>query len=205
MTDYLATIRGVLPNGRPWSTSRHITSAQSEAALLTTWGNAWTTQWNLAVTGFGVAYTAGTTVTQYEVATLNGTMNKISKSTSTPALAGTDANSAGAQGTAVIIDWQSAGTLKRQRGRQKMPAPAVDMSVDGVLTNTAATNFKANIDAIATAIRADGSTLFVFNRYKTVTDGAAPFTKTVLIGNALVRDQLGSQNKRDRKVPKTYH
>lgn len=205
MADYVATVRGVLPNGRAWSTSRHITSNQSEAALLTTWQNAWTTQWNLAVTGFGVAYTAGTTITQFEVGTLNGTMNKVSKSTATVALAGTDANSAGAQGTAIIVYWPSAGTLKRQRGRQKLPAPAVDMAVDGVLTNTAATNFKANVDAVATAIRADGSTIFVFNRYKTATDGAAPFTKTVLVGNVLVRDQLGSQNKRERKVPKTYH
>lgn len=203
--NYLATVRGVLPNGRAWSTSRHITSNQSEGALLTTWQNAWTTQWNLATTGFAVAYTAGTTITQFEVATLNGTMVKTSKSQASVSLVGTDANSAGAQGTAIIVDWPSAGTLRRQRGRQFLPAPAVDMAVDGVLTGTAATNFKNNVDAVATAVRADGSTFFVFNRVKTFTDGAAPFTITVLIGNVLVRDQLGSKNRRERKVPKTYH
>jgi hypothetical protein len=204
MTDYVATVRGVLPNGRSWSTARHITSAQSESALLTTWTNAWTTQWNLATTGIAVAYTSGTTITEFEVGTLNGSMRKISKSIGTASLAGTDSNSAGAQGTSIIVDWPSAGTLRNQRGRQKLPAPAVDMAVDGVLTNTAATNFKNNVDAIATAIRADGSTIFVFNRYATLT-GVAAFTKTVLIGNVLVRDQLGSQNKRERKVAKTYH
>lgn len=204
MADYVAITRGVLPNGRAWSTSRHITSAQSEAALLTTWQNAWTSAWSLAVTGLGVMYTAGTTITQYEVGTLNGTMRKISKSDATVALAGTDANSAGAQNTAVIVDWQSAGTMRNQRGRQFLPAPAVDMAVDGVLTNTAATNFKAAMDSIATAIRADGSTLFVFPRYATE-GGVAAYTKTVLIGNALIRDQLGTKAKRERKVAKTYH
>lgn len=205
MNDYVATVRGVLPNGRAWSTSRHITSNQSEAALLTTWQNAWTTAWNLATTGIAVAYTSGTTVTQFEVATLNGSMLKTSKSLGSASLAGSDANSAGAQGTAIVVDWPSAGTLRRQRGRQFLPAPAVDMAVDGVLTNTAATNFKANIDSVATAVRADGSTFFVFNRNKTFTDGAAPFTKTILVGDVLVRDQLGSKNRRERKVPKTYH
>jgi hypothetical protein len=204
MTDYIATVRGVLPNGRSWSTARHITSNQSESALLTTWDNAWTTQWNLATTGIAVAYTSGTTITEFEVGTLNGTMRKTSKSVSTASLAGSDANSAGAQGTAIVIDWPSAGTLRNQRGRQKLPAPAVDMAVDGVLTSTAATNFKANIDAIATAIRADGSTFFVFPRYATL-GGIAAYTKTILVGNVLVRDQLGSQNKRERKVTKTYH
>lgn len=205
MSDYLATVRGVLPNGRAWSTSRHITSGQPEATLLTTWQNAWTTAWNLATTGIAVAYTAGTTITQFEVATLGPSLLKISKSQATVSLVGTDANSAGAQGTAIIVDWPTAGTLRRQRGRQFLPAPAVDMAVDGVLTGTAATNFKTNVDSVATAVRADGSTFFVFNRNKTFTDGAAPLTKTVLVGNVLVRDQLGSKNRRERKVPKTYH
>jgi hypothetical protein len=203
MTDYVATVRGVLPNGRPWSTARHITSNQSEAALLTTWSNAWTTAWNLATTGLAVMYTSGTTVTQFEVGTLNGTMVKVSKSQSTASLAGTDANFATAQGTAVIVDWQSAGTLRNQRGRQKLPPTADDFAIDGVLVGAAPANFKAAMDSIATAIRADGSTLFVFNRYATIR-GIPAYTKTVLIGNALIRNQLGSQNKRERKVPKTY-
>jgi hypothetical protein len=202
--NYLATVRGVLPNGRAWSTSRHITSNQSESALLTTWQNAWTTQWNLATTGFAVAYTAATTITQFEVATLNGSMQKTSKSQAAVSLVGTDATTAGAQGTAIVVDWPSAGALRRQRGRQFLPAPATDMAADGKLNATPATNFKTNVNAVRTAVTADGSTFFVFNRNKTLTDGAAPFTITVLTGSVLVRNELGSKNRRERKVPKTY-
>lgn len=203
MTDYVAIVRGVLPNGRSWSTSRHITSTQSEAALLTTWDNAWTSAWNLATTGLATVYTSGTTITEFEVGTLNGSMQKISKSVSTASLAGSDATTAGSQGTAIVIDWQSAGTQRFQRGRQKLPAPAQDMQADGVLLSTPATNIKTAMDSVATAVRADGSTYFVFPRYPTQ-GGTPAFTKTVLIGNALVRNQLGSQNKRERKVTKTY-
>lgn len=203
MTDYIAIARGALPNGRSWSTSRHITSNQTESSLLSTWANAWTSAWNLATTGLATCYTAGTTITEFEVGTLNGTMRKISHSFQTAALAGSDANSAGSQNDSVVIYWGSAGTLRNERGRQKLPAPAVDMAVDGVLTNTASDNIKAAMDSIATAVRADGSTYFVFPRYTTET-GVPAYTKTVLIGNALVRNQLGTESKRTRKVLKTY-
>jgi hypothetical protein len=203
MTDYVAIVRGVLPNGRGWSTSRHITSTQSEAALLTTWANAWTTAWNLATTGLATVYTAATTITEFEVGTLNGSMRKVSKSLDPVSLAGSNASDAGAQNTAIVVDWNSAGTLRNQRGRQKLPAPGEDQVVGGVISATPGANIKAAMDSVATAVRADGSTYFVFPRYATET-GVPAFTKTVLIGNAAVREQLGSQNKRERKVPKTY-
>jgi hypothetical protein len=203
MTDYVAIVRGVLPNGRGWSTSRHITSNQSESALLTTWQNAWTTAWNLATTGLATVYTAATTITEFEVGTLNGSMRKTSKSVGAVSLTGSNATTAGAQGTSIVVDWQSAGTLRNQRGRQKLPAPATDQAADGKLNGTPATNVKAAMDSVATAIRADGSTYFVFPRYATE-NGVPAFTKTILIGNALVRNELGSENKRERKVAKTY-
>ena len=203
MADYVAIVRGVLPNGRGWSTARHITSAQSESALLTTWDNAWTSAWNLATTGLATLYVAATTINEFEVGTLNGTMRKVSKSVSTAALVGSATGDAGADNTSIIVDWASAGTLRNQRGRQKLPAPAESQVAGGVLGSTPATNVKAAMDSIATAIRADGSTLFVFPRFTTEA-GIAAFTKTVLIGNALIRNQLGSQNRRERKVTKTY-
>jgi uncharacterized membrane protein len=203
MTDYVATVRGVLPNGRGWSTSRHITSNQSEAALLTTWQNAWTTAWNLATTGLATVYTANTTITYFEVGTLNGSMRKTSKSPATVSLVGTATGDAGADNTAIVVDWLSSGTLRNQRGRQKLPAPAESQVAGGVLLSTPATNVKAAMDSIVTAVRADGSSYFVFPRYATEA-GVPAFTKTQLIGNALIRNQLGTQNKRERKVAKTY-
>lgn len=203
MTDYVAIVRGVLPNGQSWSTSRHITSNQTEASLLTTWENAWTSAWNLAVTGLATVYTAGTTITGFEVGSLDGSMRKVSHSLASASLAGSNGTTAGAQNTSVVIYWGSAGTLRNQRGRQKLPAPAQDQATDGVLGGTPANNIKAAMDSIATAVRSDGSTYFVFPRYETET-GIPPFTKTVLIGNALVRNQLGTEAKRERKVVKTY-
>jgi hypothetical protein len=203
MADYVSIVRGVLPNGRSWSTARHITSNQSEAALLTTWDNAWTAAWNLATTGLDTVYTSAMTIDEFEVGTLNGSMRKVSKSISTAALAGIATGDAGADNTSIIVDWFSAGTLRNQRGRQKLPAPAESQVAGGVLLSTPATNVKAAMDSIATAVRADGSTYFVFPRYTTET-GVPAFTKTVLIGNALIRNQLGSENKRERKVAKTY-
>lgn len=203
MTDYVATVRGVLPNGRSWSTSRHITSAQSEAALLTTWANAWTSAWNLATTGLATVYTATMSITDFEVGTLNGTMRKVSKSPDAVSLVGTATGDAGSDNTAIIVDWNSAGTMRNQRGRQFLPAPAESQVAGGVLLSTPATNIKAAMDSVATAVRADGSTYFVFPRYETE-GGVAPYTKTILIGNALVRNQLGSQRKREKKVSKTY-
>lgn len=203
MTDYVAIVRGVLPNGRGWSTSRHITSNQSDAALLTTWQNAWTSAWNLAVTGLKTVYTANTTITQFEIGRLDGSMRKVAKTQANVSLVGTNATDAGADNTAIVVDWLSAGTLRNQRGRQKLPAPAEDQVVGGVIQATPGANIKAAMISIATAVRADGSTYFVFPRYTTET-GVPAFTKTVLIGDPEVREQLGSQNKRERKVAKTY-
>lgn len=202
MTDYIATVRGVLPNGRSWSTSRHITSGQTEAALLTTWQNAWTTAWNLATTGLATVYTSGTTITQFEVGTLNGTMRKISKSDATVSLAGTATGDGLPNNDAIIVDWTSATTQRYGRGRQMLPAPAESQTTNDALNSTPATNVKAAINSVKSAVTADGSTFFVFPRFATQ-GGQAAYAKTVLTSIA-VRNQLGSQRKRTKKEAKTY-
>lgn len=202
MTDYIATVRGVLPNGRSWSTSRHITSGQTEAALLTTWQNAWTTAWNLASTGLATVYTANTTITGFEVGTLNGTMRKISKSTATVSLPGTATGTGLPNNDAIVIDWSSATTQRYGRGRMMLPAPADSQTTNDALNSTPATNVKAAINSVKSAVTADGSTFFVFPRFATQS-GQAAYAKTVLTSIA-VRNQLGSQRKRTKKEAKTY-
>lgn len=202
MTDYIATVRGVLPNGRTWSTSRHITSGQTESALLTTWQNAWTTAWNLATTGLATVYTSGTTITQFEVGTLNATMRKISKSDATVSLAGTATGDGLPNNDAIIVDWTSSNTQRYGRGRMMLPAPAESQTTNDALNSTPATNVKAAINSVKTAVTADGSTFFVFPRFATQS-GQAAYAKTVLTSIA-VRNQLGSQRKRTKKEAKTY-
>jgi len=202
MTDYLATVRGVLPNGRTWSTSRHITSGRTEAALLTTWQNAWTSAWNLATTGLNTVYTTTTTITQFEVATLNGTMRKISKSLANVSLAGIATGSALPANNSIVVDWNSAGVQRFQRGRQQLPAPADSQVVNDDLVAATATNVKAAMQSVLTAVAADGSTYFVFPRFPTQ-GGTPAFTKTV-VTTPLVRNKTGSQRKRYKKEAVAY-
>lgn len=202
MADYIAYVRGTLPNGRTWSTERKITSNQSPSALLTTWANAWTSAWNLATTGLGVMYDANTKITEFEVGTLNASMRKIAKVLDPVTLAGVDTGDPYSANNSVVVLWESTVTQKYGRGNQKL-APPTETFVDGdVLTPTAGTNFKAAMTSIQSAINADGSTFFVAPKYLTES-GQPAFAKTVLTSFA-VRKQLGTERKRTKKEAKTY-
>ena len=202
MTDYIAYVRGVLNDGRAWSTERHITSTQSPTALLTTWQNAWTSAWNLATTGLATVYDTGTSITGFEIGTLNAQMRKVAKSTSTVSLAGTASGSALPGSQSVVVDWTSTVTQRWGRGRMALPAPADSQAAGDTIGATPGANIKAAITSIQTAVQADGSTFFVFPRYATVS-GQPAFAKTVLTSFS-VRKQLGTQRRRTRKTTKTY-
>lgn len=202
MTDYIAIVRGVQPNGRSWSTSRHITSGQTEAALLTTWQNAWTTAWNLATTGLATVYTSALTITQFEVGTLNGSMRKMSKSVANVSLAGTATGTSLPANNSIVVDWTSSTVQRFGRGRQQLPAPADSQVVNDDLVAGTATNVKAAMNSVHTAIAADGSTYFVFPRFPTQS-GQPAFAKTV-ITTPLVRNKTGSQRKRYKKEVVAY-
>lgn len=202
VTDYVAFVRGTLPNGRPWSTERKITSTQAASALLTTWQNAWTSAWNLAVTGLNVMYDANTKITQFEVGTLDASLRKVAKSTASVNLVGTDAGDPISGNNDVVVLWTSTVTQKYGRGFMKLPPPCEDMVNGLTLTATAGANFKAAIQSVQTAVQADGSTFFVAPRYLTES-GQPAFAKTVLTAFK-VREQLGDMRTREAKVPKTY-
>ena len=202
MADYIAYVRGTLPNGRSWSTERRITSNQSPSALLITWSDAWTSAWNLAVTGLGVMYDAATVITEFEVGTLDASMRKIAKVVDPVTLAGTDAGEPYSANNSVVWTWESPVTQKYGRGNQKLPPPT-EAFVDGdSLTATAGANFKAAAASIKAAIVADGSTFFVAPKFATES-GQPAFAKTVLT-SVQVREQLGTERKRTKKEPKTY-
>lgn len=202
MSDYVAFVRGSLPNGRPWSTERKITSTQSPSALLTTWQNAWTSAWNLAVTGLATVYDANTKITQFEVGTLDANMRKVAKTTANVNLVGSDANDPISGNNDIVILWTSAVTQKYGRGFMKLPPPCEDMVNGLVIAATPGANIKAAIGSVRTAVQADGSTFFVAPRFLTES-GQPAFAKTVLT-NFAVREQLGDMRVREAKVTKTY-
>lgn len=202
MADYVAFVRGTLPNGRPWSTERKITSTQSPSALLTTWQNAWTSAWNLAVTGLKTVYDANTKITQFEVGTLDGSMRKVAKVTASVNLVGTDANDPISGNNDIVVLWTSTNTQKYGRGFMKLPPPTEAMVNGLVIAATPGANIKAAIQSVQTAVQADGSTFFVTSPF-TTESGRAPFVKTVLTAFA-VREQLGDMRTREAKVAKTY-
>ena len=201
-TNYVAFVRGSLPNGRPWSTERKITSVQSISDLLTTWQNAWTSAWNLAVTGLATVYDANTKITEFEIGRLDGNMRKVEKDTAAVNLVGSDANNPISANNSIVILWTSAVTQKYGRGFMRLPPPCEDM-VDGLeIGATPGANIKAAIGSVRTAVQADGSTFFVAPRY-TTESGQPAFTVTVLTAFE-VRKQLGDIRMREAKVPKTY-
>lgn len=202
MTDYQAFMRGTLPNGRPWSIQRKITSTQTTAALLTTWDNAWTSAWNLAVTGLNVLYDANTKVTEFEVGRLDASMRKVEKATNAVNLVGTDAGDPLPANDCMIVEWLSTTTQKYGRGFNRMPAPTENFSNGLIMSGTCSANLKAAFLSVQTAVQADGSTFFVDPRY-TTESGQPAFAKTVLT-TLRVRDQFGDIRIRENKVPKTY-
>jgi hypothetical protein len=202
MADYVAFVRGTLPNGRPWSTNKKITSVQSPSALLTTWQNAWTSAWNLAVTGLKVVYDVNTKITEFEVGTLDANMHKVAKTTATVSLPGTDAGDPISGNNDIVVLWTSPVTQPYGHGFMKLPPPTEAMVNGLVIGATPGANIKAAIQAVQTAVQADGSTFFVSNPFDTVT-GHPAHSKTVLTAFQ-VREQLGDMRRREAKVAKTY-
>lgn len=204
MTDFYAQVHGLDANGFAWSTGNHITSGQTRDDLLATWQGAWTTAWNLAATGLAFSYTAAQSITEFTVKQLDADMREVSLSSAAVALAGVDGADAVPASMSIVVRWFPLnGSIKKSaRGFNKLLGPAKSQTTDDVLDADPRANVKAAMDSVRTAVQADGSTFFSFNRYVNE-DGTAAFTKTVL-ATLKVRDKLGSADMRDRKLAITY-
>lgn len=206
MTDYRCQIHGIYANGSQWSTRMHVTSNQSESALLTTWSSAVNNAWLNGTYGLQTLFPVGTVVTAVSVATLGPTMRETSKSflaTSYPGIAPGDTlpflNSA-------VVSLRSNNIQKKGRGRLFMPAFEETFVNDDVVIPAAVTRLKSAWEAVAASIHSDGSTIFVYNA-KDTSDKHPPvipaFTKEV-ITSILISNKPARQARRVRKVAAVY-
>jgi hypothetical protein len=206
MTDYYCQVHGVFANGSTWSTGMHVTSNQAESALLTTWSAAINNAWTNATYGLNALYPVGTNVTAVSVATLGPTMRETSKSFLATSYPGTATGDTLPYLNAAVISLRSRNIQKKGRGRLFLPAFEETNVNNDVVIPTATARMKSAWSAVLTAIQADGSTVFVFNRKDTsaLHPPIIPaFTKEV-ITTLFASNKPARQARRTKKIAAVY-
>lgn len=202
--DYKTIVRGHFLSGRKWSTHINVTSAQSESALLTTISNAWIASWTHATYGLNLIYPTNTAIDGFQVSTLNVSMKEISKSLLASSHAGITGTASEPETLAITVALSSDVLANNARGYIKLPAPITGVFLQNVMDPTIAGHIKSAMDDIYTAIRADGSTIFSWNRKTTKKLGLPPFSKEVLTVSR-ISDKAGTQEQRSDKQIPTYY
>jgi hypothetical protein len=203
VADYLCEVHGLFPNGEAWSTSRHITSSQAPATLLTTWKNAWVAAWTDGTHGLNAIYPTGTSLETFVVRTLDAQLRSTAAVSVAEHHAGVDTNTTLPAEISIVVTWRSStGIGRTKRGHQALPAPAGDVVGNNNLTGPAQTRVSAAMNALKAAITADGSTFFLAPRFDTL-HGIPAFTKTVT-DIVQCRDKVGRAEKRYRKQASIY-
>jgi len=197
MTDYYARTHGHYQNGDVWSFGWHITSGQTLPGLLTTWSNAWIAAWTDGTFGIESLYHTDTVMDGWDVYSLNGIMRATFKDSLVNAQLGTSSDTPLPNRNAILVELQSPSVKKSGRGFSYLPAPVEGIVVNGSYTSVAMTRVKTAVNSVRTAINADGSTVFVFNRL-VEKDLTPPFTKTVITS---LRVSLKPSTQRRRTDP----
>ena len=203
MTDFYCQVFGLLPNGEKWSTGRHITSGRPLATMLSVWGAAWDSAWTNGTYGLQGIYPTDLTVTGYSAASLDGNMREIAKQLLSASHAGVDSADSLPSNVSIVLSWRSSQDVRKTaRGNQKLPGPSNDKVIDDKLDSVVQGHVSAAINAVKSAVIADGSTFFVFPRFNTFS-GPLALSKTV-IDTVTCRDKVGTMKKRIRKEAATY-
>lgn len=202
VTDYYCQASGVFANGRPWSFGVHVTSAQSETALATTWNNAWTSAWGTSANALKQFYPVGTELASTTVSTLNGTFHEVSKTTTANVIVGTATGDTLPIQEAIVVSERSNSVQKFGRGRFYLPAMEETFVNDNVLDATAQGKISVAVNSVRVAIQADGSNVFVVSK-KPHKDGTGQYTKTP-ITLWKVSNKPARQSKRNNKTAPVY-
>jgi len=207
MTDYYCQAHGTFDDGSTWSTGLHVDSSRIPSDMLTTWSTAIQAAWTDGTHGLRVILPIGTVLNSVSVATLGPTMREIAKLEDTGlAIAGTAVGDTLPYLNSAVVSLRSANIQRKGRGRMYMPALEETFVNDDAIISTAVTRMKAAWTAVFTAIRADGSTIFVFNKKDTspLHPPVIPaFTKET-ITTLLISNKPARQSRRTRKKAAVY-
>ena len=203
MTDYKVKFYGKLPGTLEWSSALDVTSTQTPSALVTTMAAAFADMWSNGTYGIGAQYAPGTTLDGFDVITLNGTFRETAKVSHALSLVGTSGDAALADNTTITIAKRSSGLQRNQRGFLSLPAPVEGVLDNGLYTTAARNRFGDALEAVRTAVQADGSTIFIHTGAAETGGGVPPYTKTV-ITKLSASTTPGTRRQRTRKVVGAY-
>lgn len=203
MADYKVKFSGSLPGGIVWTSSLGVTSAQVPTTLLTTMEAALTDMWTNGTYGLGNQYAPAVTLTDVEVISVDGTFRETSKVIGSLSLAGTSGDAPLANDSTMTVRKLSPGLARWQRGFLSLPAPVEGTLVNGLYTVPTRDRFGHALEAVRTAINADGSTVYVHTPAARAGTTYPPYTKTV-ITKMSASTKPGSRRQRTRKVHGSY-
>lgn len=203
MADYFARIRGHYASGRTWSTGLHITSTDTAAALLTIWAAQVTSFWTDGTHGLNTVYSTGTEIDSVDVATLNGTMRTVARTTPTTlSLPGTSADTALPDLNSAVVTLRATAIGPGTIGHMKLPAPVEGTVVGGEFQPTFYDRVGVAARALLSGVSADGSQVFIFNREATISKPLA-YTKTVMV-TAQGSSKVGRESSRVKGVRASF-
>jgi len=180
VTDFSGRVNGLLGAVLPWSFGFWMTGAPaSEGALATAFNNATSSLFTTAVNGLENFMSADVTVTGTVVSTLNATLHQTTQTINTLSITGTDANASLPWSTAEVVTLRSNLATKYGHGRIFLPPFAEDQIAAHVIKAATLTSMKTVFDAFFTSVTGAGVSFFIYNK-KTLKNGQAPYTKTLL-------------------------
>lgn len=199
---YRATMNGVFPDGRTWSSRLTVGDPANTAAVLARWGLALTSAWTNGSHGLQTLYPVGTVLNSASMATLDSTMREGEKQLLPLALAGTNVGDSLPAQDAILVSLRGANVGKKNRGRMYLPGPADTVAIVGEMDATSTTRVATAMRALFDDMRAGGSTFYVYNAKANAHD-PIPFTLKV-ITSEIVDRFIRSQRRRQEKNRAVY-
>jgi hypothetical protein len=201
-TDYRSVLHGHYDGTHFWSTRMHITSPQSEAALLATVSAAWAAAWAHGTYGFRIVYPTTTGIDSVTMYTLDAALKGVSKSVQAIPDVGLSAVDTEPWEVAIDVELRNGGLRPDQRGRIKLPAPDVTVFTANVMDTTIQGHLKSAVSDVFAAIRADGSTVFTYPR-KATKRGVAALTHNIML-TEVISSKPGVNSVRTREIKPVY-
>lgn len=202
LQDFRLNVFGLYGGSLPWSFSLRMTSTDSESTIAANLDSAVNAFWSDGTNGYHLLTNADVTLEGTSCATLNSTQHEVSKTTTPRHVAGTNANPSLPWDNAVVIGFTGPNITKADRGRIRLPAPAVDAVSAHVYTSTFVNHVKAVADVMFPAIRAGSGSYYSANALALV-DGTPQYTHHSLSGYH-ISNKPGTVRRRTSKLAPTF-